>query len=367
MRKLPLLVVGLTAPALLALAPLGATPSATPEAAPDPVQDTYEIRFAPTPGKAVTKTFTTTSDMALDDMEALMNGQRLPMGGGSQMDTSSSQVLKVTDEYVAASAGRVDRLARTYDSIDMAADTSLSMMGNASEIEARGTSELEGAAVVFTHNADTGEHDVAFKEGEDGDADLLDGLAVDLDLTALLPGEPLAIGGTYDIAPRAAAEILAPGGDLKLVVETDGGGGGMPGGDGNSMTDFQRYFRDVVEGEATGKLVEVIESAGSRIAIIELKFDVQADADLTEMMKELGKNGELPAGMQVEIDKQLVSMIYEAKGFLRWNITDGHLQGLELEADAAMEADMAMTVNEQMNMAMTMALSGTLVTTVSVE
>lgn len=351
MKTRTLLLTALAAPALLSFTS----------------QETYRIRFAPTPGKAVTKTFSTTSEMSLDGMDVSMNDQPVPMGGESAMDMTSTQTLKVTDEYLAAGEGRIELLARTYDSIDVESTMDVAMMGNSSEVESRGTSRLEGAAVVFEHNADTGEHDVAFKEGEDGDADLLEGLAVDLDLTALLPGEALELEGTYDIDPRAVAEILAPGGDLKVEVETDASTGPMPGADTSSMTDFQRYFRDVVEGEASGKLVEVIEQDGARIALIELEFEVQADADLTEMMNDLGKSGELPPGVDMTIDKQTVAMIYEGGGMLRWNLTDGHLAGLELKADVAIESDTAMTMNGEMSMAMNMAMSGTMTSTVSVE
>jgi len=351
MKTRTLLLSALVAPALLSFAS----------------QETYQIRFAPTAGKAVTKTFSTTSDMSLDGMEVFMNDQPLPMGGESTMDMTSAQTLKVTDEYLAAEGGRVQHLARTYDSIDVESTMSVAMMGNSSDVESRGTSELEGAAVVFKHNEDTGEHDVTFKEGEDGDADLLDDLAVDLDLTALLPGEALELEGTYDIDPRAIAEILAPGGDLKVEVETDAGAGPVPGADTSSMMDFQRYFRDVVEGDASGKLIEVVEYEGARIALIELEFEVQADADLTEMMNDLGKSGELPPGVDVKIDKQTVAMIYEGGGTLRWNLTDGHLAGLELEAEVAIESDTAMTMNGEMSMAMNMAMSGTMTSTVTVE
>ena len=76
-----LLVSALTAPALLALALPG-----------------DKVEFHPSEGLSLTRTFTSKTELTLDDMEMTMNGQPLPMEIEMDMDMTMSQTVVVTDE-----------------------------------------------------------------------------------------------------------------------------------------------------------------------------------------------------------------------------------------------------------------------------
>ena len=130
-----------------------------------------------------------------------------------------------------------------------------------------GTSELEGSTVVFTWNDDDGEYELSFPEGEEGDAELLEGLTEDMDFRALLPDGELSEGESYDIDLAGLVDVMAPGGDLKIEMEVDGADGAAMGPDPAMMSDFRQFFEDVVEGSATGKFVEMRDVDGVNVAV----------------------------------------------------------------------------------------------------
>ncbi|MEO1698238.1 MAG: hypothetical protein AAFU73_13145 [Planctomycetota bacterium] len=343
-------------PALLVPAALATLPQGTQTA--DGL-----LRFAPKPGTTITKTFVTTSTLELDSMEMSVGGNQMPMS--PEMTVTSKQSLTVTDEYGALQGDTLKKLTRTFDSISADSDTEMTMMGQNQATTTDGSSDLEGRSVTFDWNADTEEHDVSFAEGEDGDDELLDGLVLDLDLRGLLPTEELGIGDVYDIDPRALADVLAPGGDLHMDIESEGQAGGMPGGS-DGLGDLRSFFKDSVEGDFTGKLKEVREADGARIAVVELKIDVVTNADLTELMQDLGNQGDLPPGVELEVKKQVIDFAYEGGGTLLWNVDAGHLVGLEIEATNSIDMDNSMAVQGQ-TMDMTMSMSGETKTVITTE
>ena len=163
----------------------------------------------------------------------------------------------------------------------------------------------------------------------------------------------------------ALAQIMAPGGDLAFEMEVDGtaGGGPVPGSDPGQMGDFSAFFEDTLDGDASGKLVEIRDADGVKVAVIELEFDVTGSADLTEMVAEsMQNNDELPPGVSMDVDRMEMAMTYEAKGELLWNLDAGHVHSLEIEGDATTEMDMGMTINGQsMEISMDMAMAGKVV------
>lgn len=327
-----------------------------------------KISFAPKAGTSVTKTFTTVTEMELEDAEVLMGGQPAPIGE-AEMAMEATQTITVTDTYGAMADGNLTKLSRTFDAIGMETEMDMTM-GMSQEMSGEGSSPLEGKTVDFTWNEKDGEHDVAFAEGEEGEPEALEGLDIEMDLTGLLPTEDVSVGESYEIDTMALAQILAPGGDLSLEMEMDGaaGGGPVPGADPGQMGDFSAFFEDVLDGDATGKLKEVRDADGTRVAVIEIEFDVSASADLTEMVAEsLQNNEELPPGVSMDVDRMEMAMTYEGKGELLWNLDGGHVHSLEMEADVTTEMDMGMTINGEMEISMDMAMAGKVMSKVTTE
>lgn len=341
----------LIAPALLALAPLA------PE----------KVSFAPKAGATVTKTFSNSTTMELEDMEVLMGGQPAPMPGDPEMKMESTQTVTVTDTYGKLEGGRLDRLERTYDSIGMEMEMAVEM-GMTQEMSGDGSSRLEGRTVVFAWDEKEGDFVARYAEDEEGDPALLEGLEINMDLRGLLPSGDLAVGDSYDIDPMGLADLLVPGGNLSLEMEMDGAASaGVPGADPGQMGDFSAFFDDVIEGDATGKLKEIREVDGKRLAVIELEFDVSGSADLTELVADaMANSDELPPGMSMDVERMEMAMTYEGKGELLWDLGAGLVHSCTLTAEVSTQMDMAMSIGD-MEITMDMAMSGEMKSSVAVE
>ena len=331
-----------------------------------------KIAFSPAAGSSIVKTFTTTTNMELDDMQMSMNGEPSPMTPDMEMTMETVNVVTVTDEYGEIKGGQPAMLTRTFDEIgaEMEMDLVVSMMGN-EESQAptgSGSSELEGSSVVFKWNDETSEYDVSFAEGEEGEAELLESLAENMDVRGLLPTDELAEGDSYDIELTALIDVLAPGGDLKLDMEIEGQEQGAMGPDAAMMSDFRRFFEDMLEGKATGKYVGTRDVAGVMVAVIEIEIEIDASADMSDLATEMMGQEELP--VEMSIDRLDVQMTYEGGGELLWNMAAGHIHSLDLTADITVAMDMAMAMDmggQAMDLGMEMAMSGTVGSKVTTE
>ncbi len=326
-----------------------------------------KIAFTPAEGTTVTKTFASTTTMEMDEMTALMNGQPAPIPE-IEMTMEMLQTVTVTDEYAKMAAGQPTMLVRTYDAISNELEMEVDSGAGAEAPGGGGSSPLEGSTVEFKWNADTEEYDLKFADGEDGDAELLTGLTEDMDLRALLPSEELSEGDTYDIDLAGFADVLAPGGDLKIEMELDGSGADNAM-DPEMMTNFRQFFEDLLEGEATGKYVGTRDVDGVKVAVIELEIEINASADMSELAAE-SMGEEIPEGMEMNIDRMDVELVYEGTGELHWNMGKGVIHGLSLEADMTMNMDMAMAIaagGQDIEMTMEMAMSGSIESNVTTE
>ncbi len=322
------------------------------------------ISFAPKAGVAITKSFVTTTEMELDDADIRMGGEPLPIDG-MEMNQKAVQSVTVTDEYGPMTDGRMTKLSRTYDAVSMESNMDM-VMGMQQSIEGSGTSPLEGKTVIFDWNEKDEAYDTKFKEGEDGEPELLEGVAFGMDLARLLPTDDLKVGGAYDLDPSVLEDLLAPGGNLGVEMEMDGGQGGMPGMDQGQSGDLSHFFQEALDGTATGKLKEVRESEGVRLAVIELNFDVLAVADMADAMGDMA-GGDLPPGIDIEVDRMEMEMTYVGEGEMLWNLSAGHIHSVKMEGELSINMDMAMTMNGEMEMTTEIAMAGTAITEIKTE
>jgi len=324
------------------------------------------IKFAPEVGSTVTKSFSTNSDFSLDDMTVLMNGEPNPMMPEISMQLVISQKVTVTDTYDAIDGGRPKKLTRKFDSasMDMEMNMEIDMMGETQNEDSTGsgTSKLDGSTVVFTWDEESSSYKAAYPEGTEGDVELLENLAEDMDLRGLLPesGE-LTAGDSYDVNLTSLIDVFAPGGDLKLDVEMEGAEN-RGGPDPAMMADFRRLFEEMVAGEATGKYVGTREIDGVTVGVIELAFKINASRDMSEFVSEL-MGEEMPEGMDMTVNRLDVEFTYEGGGELHWNLAAGRAQGLALKGNSTVNMDMEMAMDmggQAMTFSMEMAMSGTL-------
>jgi len=337
-----------------------------------PTRDT--IAFAPEDGTSVTVTFLTTSEMTLDDMQMLMNGQENAMMPSIEMDMITTTENQFTDTYERMAKGQPARLKRTYDSIQTAinGETTMEMMGEeqSEDLAGSGTSELEGVSVLF--NLKDGEYIKSWPEGEEGDDELLEDLLEDVSLRRMLPEGDVSEGESWDIDLSIMLDLLAPGGDLSLELEMEGGDNAMSlGPDTDMMSDIREMLGGNMDGAITGKLTGYRDVEGARVAVIEIDIEVDCTTDMVDMMREKIEESLPPeAGVEVDLSSVDVSYVMEGDGELLWNASAGHIAGVSLEMEVAMSMEMAMGMDaggQQMDMEMAMEMSGTTEVTVEVE
>ena len=203
-QKSNILVPFLLAPAFLALAARDEHP-----------------RFAPEEETSLSKRIEIASELVLDDMTMVANGQEMDAGMlGMEMTTTATQVVAVTDRYAAVSEGRPTRLVRTFDELSSETFVSMSnaMMGD-QDADLEGVSDLEGLTVVFAWDDEEEEYSVSFGEDADGDEELLEGLSENLDLRDLLPPGEVSEEDSWEVEASALRNVFAPGGSVKIQPE----------------------------------------------------------------------------------------------------------------------------------------------------
>jgi hypothetical protein len=316
------------------------------------------VRFSPSQDLSLEKTFSIETEMVLDEMDMLMNGNPLPMDMQMDMTVSSARTINVIDTY----RGRIEdgqptKLHRSFVELSEVADMSMSaMMMEPQEMSMEMGSELEGLGVTFTLS--DGEYEVAFDDESDGDDELLEGLAEDMDLRALLPAGEVAVGDEWRIDTTSLADVLAPGGDLTILPsdsEMEEMGGMMPGGVGMDM----RQMLGEVDGEATATLTAV---EGSR-ATITVAIEIEAFNDLSEMVREMMDDAEMPEEVgSMEIESVDIELSLEAEGTLVWDLEAGHFVEFNLSSSMEVTMDQAMSMEAQgqsMSMEQSMVFSST--------
>ena len=322
-----------------------------------------ELGFHPGAGATLTKTFTNDSEISLEEMSISQDGQELDpsMIGNMEMSTTSAQQVTITDEYAAMDDGRPTKLIRRFDKLASSSVVSQSnpMMGD-STTDMKSSSQLEGKTVIFTWNAENGEYDLAFEEGSDGEASLLEGLAVDTDLSGLLPDKEVAVDDTWEIDPDAVRTLFAPGGSLKLIAENFD-----ELGMGNSPQPSADQFLGDMEGEVSGTYMGTRDEDGVKVGVIHLKIAFTSAKDLTEFMKEMMSEVEAPGGedLNMEVEAFDMEFAFEGEGDLLWNIEAGVIHSIEVTGEVEQTVDMAMNLamaGMEMSMENTMVMAGSL-------
>ena len=327
-------------------------------------------RFAPEAGLSITKRIETKTDISLDDMTVSVNGQEMDASMMSmEMDTSMQQVVTVTDTYVSVSDGRPTKLERSFDELSSKTNVSMShaMMGD-QDSDMDGSSELEGETVLFSWDDDEGEYSVAFAGDSDGDDELLEGLAEDLDMRALLPDGDVSEDDSWPVEPYALRSVFAPGGSVKIEPDDTEGG---PMGMGGAPTPSLNEMLGELEGEVTATYRGTRDEDGVTVAVIEIEADVSAANDLTDYMEGM-MDGMDTGGMEIEmeIDSFDVEFMFEGQGELLWNVESGVLYSLTMSGETSQIVDSAMNMamgGMEQAMEQSMTMTGSQTTTITTE
>lgn len=322
-----------------------------------------KVAFAVEEGSSLTKTFTNSAELTLDDMSMLMNGQESPMMPNIEMTVNTNLEVTVSDDYLAMSEGKPSKLKRNYDTISQATDIAMEIdiMGQVQneDMSMNSVTELEGKEILFTWSEDDSDYVASFPEDE-GDEELLVGLIEDMDLRGFLPEGEVAEGDEWKVPPQTLVTILAPGGNLKAVPEeVDVDMMGM----NQDMGDFSDWFSEDMEGEilATFKGTRETED-GARVGVIGIAVEISNAVDMTEKVQE--SMSETPEGVEnMDITGMDLEIELEGEGTLLWDLQAGCVHSFELTGDFAMIMDMAMDISAQgmdMEIEQSMEFSGSM-------
>ncbi|MCZ6596977.1 MAG: hypothetical protein O7B99_05010 [Planctomycetota bacterium] len=274
------------------------------------------IRFQPEAGTRLTKTFRTELACSLDEMSATLDGGEIPPEFLPDMDIefSSEELVVVTDDYLELGDGLPVRLRRTYDELAGRYASCFTIPPNPEESDDRASeSDLEGWTVTFEWDEDAGIHDVSFDEPGGPEA-LLEGLAEDMDLRGLLPGDDVDTvepGASWSLGGEVVDSLFSPGGQLGLES-------------GREASADAR-----LEGELTARFTGWDESGGARLAVIALEGRVE---QVTEVQTDL-QRVPIVDGDATEVK----TTVFDVAGELRWNTETNHLAHLLLTSPVELE------------------------------
>ncbi|TAJ17793.1 MAG: hypothetical protein EPO68_08850 [Planctomycetota bacterium] len=325
-----------------------------------PVED---FKFAVASGAALSRSIVQETEMSLDDMAVFQNEQDMSgMMGKFEITAKNKMTVKVSDKFLEMGDGSPTKLQRTYEALGNS--TSMSMQADnpmipSQDRELQGKSELEGKIVLFTRDGD--DYKKTFGEDTAGDDEMLAGLEEDMDFRGMVPQGSKNIGDTWSIELPAFKKVLAPGGNLRIEVESDGaedmGFGGM--GSEGSLAD---QLGDL-EGEVKAEFTKVDREGGGKIAVVKLTFEIKSAQDMSEKAREsIEKNKDKMQGAEVEIESADVELKFKGEGELRWNLAANHLQSIDLSGEMGMAMENAMKMDvmgTSMRMRMSMDMSGT--------
>lgn len=291
-----------------------------------------KVSFQPAEGATATKELNFSTTFYMDDLTMIVDGNEMPsemMGGAMDEGILINATIGVTDEYVETRNGKQATLLRTYDELTLEA-------GPESEAEIVDEfAELEDTTVSFKWDSDSEEYVKSFHES-DGEEDLLENLDVDMDFLALLPDDEVSEGDSWEASGEQLATVFFPGGMPA-----------NPQSEEEGAEEMAELVREEMEGqltEAFGEFTIECTYSGSKemdgVTVGEIKFDFDGETsiDLSDLIASVI---DLQAGDQgIEADvSATISLEFEGKGTMLWNMRAGHIHSFEMAGDITMFAD----------------------------
>jgi hypothetical protein len=219
------------------------------------------------------------------------------------------------------------------------------------------TSPLSGASVLHVRAAD-GSHGRHYDERESPE-EFLARLEEDCDLRGFLPGREVRPGEQWDVAPRALALALCPGGappvrfqkgEEDLYLRQLGGGLGGPL--------HELLLAATWEGGARARFVRVEEVEGVREAVVEVEVDAKAECDQTRYANEQLSLGDRLDGRSVVAARGSFALV--GKGELRHAIGAGHVKSFALEGRHKLGASVRAELGGKEDLSQSIELDGSL-------
>jgi len=312
-----------------------------------------KVAFQPEANATAQKELTFETTFYVDDLSMVVDGNELPaemMGGAMDEGLLINATIAVTDEYVSSKGGRFLELLRTYDELMLEA-------GSESEAEVQDEfSDLEDSTVSFKWDEDSEEYVKEFADG-DGEEDLLENLDVDMDFLALLPDDEVSEGDSWEASGEQLGTIFFPGG-MPANPSTDE--------DEEEMAElFQEEFETQLEEAFSEFKIDCTyagksESGGVTVGVIDFEFEGESSLDLSDLLQEVIDMQAGDQGIEADVTAS-ISLEFEGKGSLHWNMEAGHVHAFEMNGDITLFADLEGEVDamgESHTMEMSAEVSG---------
>lgn len=302
-----------------------------------------DLAFAPTEGATVTKRFEERTSWTLDSVSQTVAGEEQPVEGLDDFTGEFERLLEFVDTYSAVAEGELRGLRRQVSVAAVSAIMALEIPAGTLYLDFDAASDLEDEVIVFTVDAESG--DVSAELESDRQPAALDGVALDADLLALLPGGDGREGDAWSVDPEALASLFMPGGDLSLLPDS---ASELPG-DGMETTDLLAagqlalaYPFDVRDGSVDAQWVGTVEDEGRELIRVELTVDLELESDRSELLARMVETAGVDSAREdVELDLQ---WSLEGEGELLWDAGAGRFDRLTLTLEGT--ADVAQTWNQ---------------------
>lgn len=279
------------------------------------------VSFGPESDSRVTRTYGLDVEFELDDLSVVADGQDLSEMVPADIGGSVEMMMKVTDHFVRVEGGRALELVRSYDEMTGEAES----MGESQDIEE--FTDLEGTKVRFAWNEDDEDYEVAFFESE-GDEDLLEGMSVDMDMTAFLPPGEVDEGDTWSVESSKLAPALFFG---QEPGEADTGGDPMAEMILAEMKpQFEAMMNDL---ETLCEYNGTRDEGGVNVGVIGVKMTGEGTVDLAGLITSVAEQEGADAGLELDIATAELTLSLEGEGTLLWDIAAGRMHGFQMESE----------------------------------
>lgn len=341
-----------------------------------------QLAYGPEAGTTVTRSIENTMAFELDDMSMIVGGQDFgAMMGGMMMNLEFVNGAVLDDKLIAMGDGRPAHLERTITEASQDMTMDIEVMGEGDSQDMGYSAGLEGRTLVFKWNAETEDYDVTFKNEVEGDRPPV-WCFEDLDLRSFLPTEEVDVDDSWEPALDSLFGTFSLGGDLRWLPDFDEEmaeemadmQAQMEQITQDLMQEAMQSFGDAVEGDVEGIFKGTREEDGVNVGVIAISIDVQMTYDFADMIAKMvdamGEIEDMPEDFFMEADIATMDGAMEAEGVLLWNIGAGLPHSFNLEGDAEFSLDFAGLVGamgEEIDMEMSMSMSGDFEHSVSVE
>jgi hypothetical protein len=288
-----------------------------------------ELLLAPAKGARLERVWREELRLGLDGIDLQIAGTPLKVTF-EEVEFVEHRGFEATDEVEACAEGRLTEFVRAFDAGEMRFELEID---GATMAKAEGENACTGSRVRFRKNDGSDSYEREHVEGP-LDEELLDGLAIDMDLAALLPSKGAAVGAKYAVDSERLRALFAAGGELGFApAHITAEGLGVP--------------TEVVLAGALGSLHELFQPANPLDGRVEAEYASLADgvarlvltlaltleAELDAKYSTFSMDGADPSGRKLHVEAEL-----EGELVLLWDTDANHLRSAKFEGDLSLES-----------------------------